>query len=72
MRLLEQHPELAQIGGRWTLAGLSLVAGGSVFAGTGTAASVTGLRTGRTYTVVAYTVDKYGNVSAPVESSVAF
>jgi hypothetical protein len=54
-----------------TLAGLSPVAGGAVFAGTGTAASVTGLRTGRTYTVVAYTVDKYGNVSAPVESSVA-
>jgi hypothetical protein len=54
-----------------TLAGLSPVAGGGVFAGTGTAASVTGLRTGRTYTVVAYTVDTYGNVSAPVKSSVA-
>jgi hypothetical protein len=40
--------------------------------GTGTAASVTGLRTGRTYTVVAYTVDKTGNVSSPVETSVSF
>src|SRR5262249_25625061 len=55
-----------------TLAGLSPVAGGGVFAGTGTAVSVTGLRTGRTYTVVAFTVDKYGNVSTPVESSVPF
>ena len=55
-----------------TLAGVSPVAGGAVFAGPGTAAVATGLRTGRTYTIVAYTVDKYGNVSSPVESSVAF
>ena len=55
-----------------TLAGVSPVAGGAVFAGPGTAAVATGLRTGRTYTIVAYTVDKYGNVSTPVESSVAF
>jgi hypothetical protein len=31
-----------------------------------------GLLTGQKYTVVAYTVDKYGNVSAPVESSGTF
>ena len=55
-----------------TLAGVSPVAGGAVFAGPGTAAVATGLRAGRTYTIVAYTVDKYGNVSTPVESSVAF
>src|SRR5215831_4832875 len=54
-----------------TLAGLSPIAGRGVFAGTGTVASVTGLRTGRTYTVVAFTVDKTGNVSTPVETSVA-
>ena len=47
-------------------------AGQPVFAGTGTAAAATGLRAGRTYTVVAYTVDDYGNVSAPVASTVAF
>jgi hypothetical protein len=45
---------------------------GAVFAGIGTAATVTGLQAGRTYTVVAYTVDQYGNVSAPVESAVTF
>lgn len=55
-----------------TLAGLSPIAGGGVFAGTGTAASVTGLRTGKTYTVVAFTVDNSGNVSTPVETSVSF
>ena len=53
-------------------AGLSPIAGQPVFAGTGTAAAATGLRAGRTYTVVAYTVDNYGNVSAPVASTVAF
>jgi hypothetical protein len=55
-----------------TLAGLSPIAGGAVFAGTGTAAVAHGLKTGRTYTVVAYTVDSYGNVSAPVKSAVTF
>ena len=53
-----------------TLAGLSPAAGGAVFAGTGTTAAVTGLKAGRTYTVGAYPVDQYGNVSAPVESTV--
>ena len=53
-------------------AGVSPIAGGAVFAGTGTTAVATGLQTGKKYTVVAYTVDKYGNVSAPVESSVTF
>jgi hypothetical protein len=33
---------------------------------------VTGLRIGRTYTVVACTVDNDGNVSTPVESAVVF
>jgi hypothetical protein len=40
--------------------------------GTGTSAAAAGLKTGRTYTGVAYTVDQYGNVSAPVETSVTF
>jgi hypothetical protein len=51
---------------------LSPIAGDAVFAGTGTTAVATGLRTGQAYTVVAYTVDQYGNVSTPVESSVTF
>jgi hypothetical protein len=52
-----------------TPAGVSPIAGGPVFAGTGTSAAASGLQAGHTYTVVAYTVDKYGNVSAPVETS---
>jgi hypothetical protein len=32
----------------------------------------TGLQAGRTYTVVAYTVDQHGSVSAPAESTVTF
>jgi hypothetical protein len=55
-----------------TPAGVSPAAGDAVFAGTGTSAGVHGLKADRTYTIVAYTVDKYGNVSTPVESSVAF
>ena len=53
-------------------AGVSPIAGGPVFAGAGTSAVAASLLTGQTYTVVAYTVDKYGNVSAPVESSGTF
>lgn len=53
-------------------AGVSPIAGGPVFAGPGTSAVALGLRTGQTYTVVAYTVDTYGNVSIPVESTVTF
>jgi hypothetical protein len=53
-------------------AAVSPVAGGAVFAGTGTTAVAHGLQVGRRYTVVAYTVDKYGNVGTPVESSVTF
>jgi serine protease len=55
-----------------TPAGLSPIAGDAVFAGTGTTAVATGLRPGQAYTVVSYTVDQYGNVSTPVESSVTF
>ncbi len=40
--------------------------------GTGTSVVVHGLTAGHTYTVVAYTVDTYGNVSSPVERSVTF
>ena len=54
------------------LAGVSPIAGTGVFAGTGTKTVVHGLTAGRTYTVVAFTADKYGNVSAPVESTVTF
>lgn len=53
-------------------AGVSPIAGGDVFAGPGTSAVATGLRAGVTYTIVAFTVDIYGNVSAPVESSLTF
>src|SRR5262249_17374535 len=52
-------------------AGLSPIAGQPVFAGTGTAAAATALPARRPYPVVAYPVDNYGNVSAPVASTVA-
>jgi len=53
-------------------AGVSPIAGSPVFAGTGTKAVVSGLKAGKKYTVVAYTVDQYGNVSTPVEALVTF
>lgn len=55
-----------------TPAGLSPIAGNAVFAGTGTSAVAYSLKTGQKYTVVAYTVDTSGNVSAPVETTVTF
>jgi hypothetical protein len=61
---------VVRIAGPGTPAGVSPIAGNPVFAGTGTSAVAPGLQAGQTYTVVAYTVDQYGNVSAPVESSV--
>jgi hypothetical protein len=48
-------------------AGVAPYAGSAVYAGTGNSAIVHGLTGGRTYTVVAYTVDKYGNPSYPAE-----
>jgi len=53
-------------------AGVSPIAGAAIYAGTGAAAVVHGLRSGHTYTVVAYTVDQYGNISAPVKHTVTF
>jgi hypothetical protein len=53
-------------------AGLAPYAGTAVYAGTGTSAVAHGLIKGATYTVVAYTVDEYGNVSAPAEYKVIF
>jgi hypothetical protein len=54
--------------------GLAPNAGTAVYAGGGTSAlaSASGLVSGHTYTVVAYTVDTYGNVSRPVKMSVTF
>jgi hypothetical protein len=51
-------------------AGVSPISGDPVFAGAGTTAVAKGLQAGQKYTVVAYTVDTYGNVSTPVETSV--
>lgn len=53
-------------------AGVSPIAGSAVFAGTGTSGVAYSLKAGQAYTVVAYTVDKDGNVSAPVESTLTF
>lgn len=53
-------------------AGVSPIAGSAVFAGTGTTGVAYSLKAGQAYTVIAYTVDKTGNVSAPVESSLTF
>jgi hypothetical protein len=52
--------------------GVTPFVGAAVYAGTGTSAVVHGLVNGHSYTVVAYTVDQYGNVSRPVQSSVTF
>lgn len=51
-------------------AGVAPFAGTAVYAGRGTSAVAHGLASGRTYTVVAYTVDKYGNPSYPAEYKV--
>jgi hypothetical protein len=53
-------------------AGLAPYAGSAVYAGTGTSAGAHGLVKGDTYTVAAYTVDQYGNVSGPAETQVTF
>ncbi len=53
-------------------AGLAPYAGTAVYAGTGTSSVAHGLIKGDTYTVVAYTVDEYGNVSAPAECKATF
>jgi len=47
--------------------GVAPYTGSAGYAGTGTSAIVRGLTGGRTYTVVAYAVDKYGNPSYPAE-----
>ena len=46
------------------------IAGQAVYQGTGTTASVTGLTAGVTYTVTGFTVDEFGNVSLPVNTTV--
>jgi len=50
--------------------GVAPFAGISAYAGTGTSVKVHGLTVGHTYTVVVYTVDKYGNVSSPVKHTI--
>ena len=52
-------------------AGVAPHAGSAVYAGAGTSAVAHGLTGGRTYTVVAYTVDQYGNASYPAEYRIA-
>jgi hypothetical protein len=44
--------------------GLSPVAGQAVYSGSGTSAQMIGLASGSTYTVTAFTVDEFGDVSA--------
>ncbi len=51
-------------------AGVAPFAGTALYAGTGTSAVAHGLASGQTYTVVAYTVDKYGNSSYPADYKV--
>jgi hypothetical protein len=50
--------------------GVAPFAGVSGYVGTGQSVQVHGLTVGRSYTVVVYTVDKYGNVSSPVRHSI--
>lgn len=50
--------------------GVAPFAGVSAYVGTGHSVTVHGLTVGNSYTVVVYTVDKYGNVSAPVRHSI--
>jgi hypothetical protein len=47
--------------------GVAPSAGVAAYSGTGHSTTVTGLVAGRKYTIVVYTVDRYGNVSAPSE-----
>ncbi len=51
-------------------AGVGSSAGTFAYQGTGHAAALSGLSTAETYTAVVYTVDQYGNVSAPAELAV--
>ena len=53
-------------------AGLAPYASAAVYAGTGTSAAAQGLVKGDTYTVTAYAVDQYGNVSAPAVTQITF
>lgn len=48
-----------------TPVGVAPIAGQAVYSGSGTNAQVAGLASGSTYTVTAFTVDDYGNISAP-------
>jgi len=50
--------------------GVAPFAGTSGYVGTGQSVKVHGLTVGHSYTVVVYTVDKYGNVSSPVRHSI--
>jgi hypothetical protein len=50
--------------------GVAPFAGVSGYVGTGRSVKVHGLTVGHSYTVVAYTVDKYGKVSSPVRHSI--
>jgi hypothetical protein len=46
--------------------GIAAYAGKAVYSGTGTTTVVHGLLSGHTYTIVAYAIDQYGNVSLPI------
>jgi hypothetical protein len=53
-----------------TPAAVAAFAGLSGYAGSGTSTTIKGLHSGSPYTLVAFTVDQYGNVSYPVELQV--
>jgi hypothetical protein len=55
-----------------TPAGIAPYAGTSAYGGTGTSSTVHGLVKGHTYTIVAYAVDKYGNVSHPTQRTITY
>lgn len=50
--------------------GVAPIAGLAAYLGTGQSVKVGGLTVGNSYTVVVYTVDKYGNVSSPVRQTI--
>jgi len=52
-------------------AGVGSSAGAAAYAGSGHQTTISGLPAAGTYTIVVYTVDQYGNVSAPAALAVA-
>ncbi len=61
---------IVRIEGSGSPFGVAPFAGVSGYVGTGHGMQVHGLTVGRSYTAVVYTIDKYGNVSSPVQHSI--